>query len=98
MSATEIAIQNRLGPICISLLRIQTGPAHMRHHRITSSVGVLGVSEWVVLGCGLWEPDVAAVAAEVAGGQSGRDVFFYYYRAAGCIDEPGACDQQTLVT
>jgi hypothetical protein len=44
----------------------------------------------VVLGRGLGEPDVAAVAAELAGGESLGDVLLDDDGAAGGVDEPGA--------
>jgi len=44
----------------------------------------------VVLGSWLREPDVAAVAAEVAVLEGVGDVFFDDDGAAGGVDEPGA--------
>jgi len=38
----------------------------------------------------LREPDVAAVAAEVAGFESCCDIFFYDDGAAGGVHEPGS--------
>jgi len=44
----------------------------------------------MVLGCRLREPDVAAVAAEVAGFQGLGDVFLDDDGPTGGVDEPGA--------
>ena len=44
----------------------------------------------MVRGSGLWEPDVAAVAAEMAGLEGCGDVFFHDDGAAGGVDEPRA--------
>ena len=51
----------------------------------------------MVAGGGLGEPDVAAVAAEVAGFEGFGDVFFDDDGAAGGVDEPGACGEGVLV-
>jgi len=42
----------------------------MRYHGIPAAHGVLCISEWVVLRCGLWEPYVTAIAVQVAGSKS----------------------------
>jgi hypothetical protein len=44
----------------------------------------------MVLGCRLGEPDVAAVAVQMAGFEGFGDVFFNDDGAAGCVDEVGA--------
>lgn len=44
----------------------------------------------MVLGCGLGEPDVTAVAAELARLEGVGDVFLDDDGAAGGVDEPGA--------
>ena len=90
MLSRQVRLQNRLRSITISLLRIERRTRHVRHHGVSASEGVLGVSEGMVLGCWLREPDVAAVAAEVAGFQGFGDVFFDDDGAAGGVDEPGA--------
>ena len=62
----------------------------MGHHGVPASEGVLGRAERVVFGSGLREPDVAAVAAQVAGFERFGHVFFDDDGAAGRVDEPGA--------
>ena len=64
----------------------------MGNHGVAAAPWVLGVAERVVLGCGLGEPDVAAVAAELAGGKGLGDVLLDDDGAAGGVDEPGACE------
>jgi hypothetical protein len=49
---------------------------------------VRGGAEGVVLGGGLGEPDVTAVAAELAGGEGCGDVLLDDDGAAGGVDEP----------
>ena len=66
MLATQITLQDRLGAIGISLLRIERCARHVRDHGVSAAEGVLGVAEDVVFWCGLREPDVSSVAAEVA--------------------------------
>ena len=89
--ARKVRLQDILRALRIPLLRIQTRPRHMRHHCVSTAEGVLGVAKNVVLGRWLREPDVAAVAAEMAGFEGVGDVFFDHYGAAGGVDEPGAC-------
>ena len=64
--AGEVALQDRLGAISVSLLSVERGTGHVGDHGISAAEGVLGVAEGVVLGCWLREPDVSSVAAEVA--------------------------------
>ena len=90
MLSGQITLQDTLGTIGVSLLRIERGTGHMRDHGVSAAEGVLGVAERVVLGCRLREPDVTAVAAEVAGLEGLGDVFLDDDGAAGGVDEPGA--------
>lgn len=85
MLSAQITLQNRLGTIRVSLLRIERGSGHVGHHGVSAAEGVLGVAERMVFWCWLWEPDVAAVAAEVAGLEGFGDVFFYDDGAAGGV-------------
>lgn len=87
---TEVAVQDVLRALGIPLLRVQARPAHVRHHGVAAAERVLGVAERVVFGRGLREPDVAAVALEVAGFDRFGNVFFDDDGAAGGVYEPGA--------
>jgi hypothetical protein len=58
-------------------------------HGVAAAPGVLGVAQGVVLGGGLGEPDVAAVAGEVAGLEGLGDVLLDDDGAAGGVDEVG---------
>lgn len=62
----------------------------MGHHGVAATEGVLGVAQRVVLGSGLGEPDVTAVAAEVAGLERLGDVLLDDDSATGGVDEPRA--------
>jgi len=90
-SPTEVAVQNVLRALCVPLLRIQTRPAHVRHHGVAAAERVLCVAERVVFGRRLREPDVATVALEVSGFDRFSDVFFDDDGTAGGVHEPGAC-------
>ena len=46
------------------------------------------VSEWVILWCGLWEPHVTTVAAELAVLECFGNVFLDDDGATGGVDEP----------
>jgi hypothetical protein len=58
------------------------------NHGVASAPWVLGISERVVLGCWLGEPDVTAVATEVAGLEGIGDVLLDDDGATGRVDEP----------
>ena len=88
--SAQVALQDALGAIGVSLLRIERGTGHVRHHGVSAAEGVLGVAERVVLGCWLREPDVTAVAAEVAGLEGLGDVFLDDDGATGGVNEPRA--------
>ena len=66
VSAREIALQDSLGTSCVSFLSIDGCSGHVRDHGIPATPWVLCSSEWVLLWCWLWEPDVTTVAVEVA--------------------------------
>ena len=90
LPAAKVALEDRLRPRRVALLGVDRRAGHVRHHGVSAAEGVLGVAERVVLGCRLREPNVAAVAAEVAGLEGFGDVFFDDDGAAGGVDEPGA--------
>ena len=54
--------------------------------------GVVGVAQRMFLWCGLWEPDVTTVAAEVARLDCLSDIFLDDDGATGSVDEPRACE------
>jgi hypothetical protein len=91
LAPAEVAVEDGLCAGGVALLGVDRGAAHVRHHCIAASPWVLGVAERVVLWCWLREPDVAAVAAEVARLEGVGDVFLDDDGAAGSVDEPGAC-------
>ena len=97
MLPTQVALQNTLHTVGISLLSIQRRAGHVRHHGVSTAEGVLGVAQRVVLGSGLWEPHVTTIAAQVAGFQSVSDVFLDNYGAAGGVDEPGSCEYVNIM-
>jgi hypothetical protein len=70
------------------LLRVDGCTRHVRNHGIAAAPGVGSIAEWVILGCGLGEPDVTAIAAEVAGLEGLGDVLLDDDGAAGGVDEP----------
>lgn len=60
----------------------------MRYHGVASALGVFGVTQGVILGRWLREPDVSTVSAEMAGFQGFGDILFHDNGATGCVDEP----------
>ena len=90
LTAGEVRVQDVLSALGVTDLRIDRGTRHVGDHGITTAPGVLSVAERVVLRSGLGEPDVTAVAAEVAGLEGLGDVLLDDDRAAGGVDEPSA--------
>lgn len=66
MLPAEVALEDLLGTIGVSLLGIEGCTRHVRNHSVAATEWVLDSAEWVVLGGGLWEPDITTVTAEVA--------------------------------
>ena len=66
VTTREIAVENILGALGVTDLRIDGGAGHMRNHGVTTAPGALHVTERVVLGSGLREPNVTTVASQVA--------------------------------
>ncbi len=60
----------------------------MRNHGVAAAEGVLGVAEGVVLGGGLREPHITAVATKVTGLESLGDVLLDDDGATGGVYEP----------
>ena len=61
----------------------------MGHHGVAAApVGVLGGAERVVGGCGLGEPDVTAVAAELATLEGLGNILLDDDGTTGGVDEP----------
>lgn len=88
LTAGEVRVQDFLGAFGVADLRIDGGTRHVGDHGITTTPGVLGVAERVVLGGGLGEPDVTTVATEVAGLESLSDIFLDNDSATGGVNEP----------
>jgi hypothetical protein len=86
--STEVRLENRLGTLSISLLRIKRGTRHVRNHGITTTEWVFGVSERVVLWCWLWEPDITTVTTEVAGLEGICDILLDDNGTTSSVDEP----------
>ena len=66
LASAEVAIQDGLGPRSVSLLGVDRGTGHVGDHGVSATEGVLGGTERMVSRCGLREPDITSVAAEVA--------------------------------
>lgn len=86
MLAGEVGLEDGLGAGGVSLLSVDRGTRHVRHHGVAAAEGVLGVAQRVVLGRGLGEPHVTSVAAEVAGLEGLGDVFLDDDGTTGGVD------------
>jgi hypothetical protein len=86
--AREVRLENGLGTLGVSLLRVERGTGHVRDHGVAAAEWVLCVSEDVVFWCWLWEPDVTTVTAEVARFESIGDVFLDDDGTTSGVDEP----------
>jgi len=88
LAATEVAVQDSLGTICVSLLGIQTGTGHVGNHGVSSTVWVLDRAEWVFLRCWLWEPHITTIAAQLTRLDGLGDVLLDDDGATGSVNEP----------
>lgn len=91
MLSGQVAGQDSLDAIGISLLCIQGCAGHVRHHGVTTAEGVLGIAQRVFLWCWLREPHIATIAAQVTGLECVGDVFLDDDGTACSVDEPRSC-------
>ena len=69
LATAEVGVEDVLGALGVALLGVERGTGHVGDGGVAGGAApvlVGGGAEGVVLGCGLGEPDVAAVAAELA--------------------------------
>ena len=90
MALRQVAVEDGLDTVGVADLGVDGGTGHVGHHGVAAAEGVLGVAERVVLGRGLGEPHIAAVAAEVARVERGGNILLDDDGAAGGVDEPRA--------
>lgn len=91
--AAEVALEDVLCAGGVALLGVEAGAGHVGDGGVAGAAApalVAGGAQRVVLGRRLREPDVAAVAAQLAGLEGRGHVFFDDDGAAGGVDEPGA--------
>ena len=97
LPSAEVRIQDLLGTSGVPRLSIDRGTGHVWDHGVsTTPAGVRRGSEWVVLWCWLWEPDVTTVATELAALESLGDVLLDDDGTTSGVDEPRACDCQQM--
>lgn len=87
MAAREVAVEDSLGAISVSLLGIERGTGHVGDHGVATTEGVEGSSEGVLLGGGLDVPDITTVSGEVAALESSGDVLLDDDGSTGGVDE-----------
>jgi hypothetical protein len=91
LATGEVGVEDGLGAGGVALLGVERGTRHVRDGGVAGGAApvlVGGGAEGVVLGRGLGEPNVAAVAAELAGGKGLGDVLLNDYGATSGVDEP----------
>jgi hypothetical protein len=87
----EVGLEDSLGASGVAGLGVERGTRHVGNGGVSGGAApvlVGGGAERVVGGRGLGEPDIAAIAAELAGGESLGDVLLDDDGAAGGVDEP----------
>lgn len=93
LAAAEVGVEDGLGAGGVALLGVERGTRHVRDGGVAcgaTPVLVGGGAQRVVLGGGLGEPDVTAVAAELAGLEGVGNILLDDDGATGGVDEPGA--------
>ena len=88
MASAPVRVEDRLRARRVPLLRVDRSTRHVWHHGIASAPWVLGVAQWMILWCWLWEPDVATVATKVARLECVRDIFLDHDSASCGVDKP----------
>ena len=91
VAAAEVRFEDGLGAGGVAGLGVDRGTRHVRDGGVSGGAApvlVGGGAERVVLGGGLGEPDVTAVAAELARGKSLSDILLDNNGATGGVDEP----------
>ncbi len=91
MFAGKVRLEDVLSAFGVTLLRIDRGAGHVRNHGVPAAEGVLGVTERVVLWCGLREPHITTIAAKMTGLQRVSNVLLDDDGTTSGVDEPGAC-------
>lgn len=97
LTSREVGIQNLLRAGGVALLGVDGGSGHVRGHGVTASPWVLGVTERVVLGCWLREPDITTVTTELAGLDGFSDVFLDDDGTTSGVNEPCTWRSDPLV-
>lgn len=89
-AAREVAVQDLLGTLGVPDLGVDGGTGHVGNHGVATAPGALDVTERVVLGGGLREPDVTTVASQVARLDGLGDILLDNDGTTSGVDEPRA--------
>ena len=85
----EVRFQDVLHTGSVALLGIEGGTRHVWYGGVSAApVHVLGVAEWVVLWCWLWEPNITTVSSKLARLEGFGDVFLDDDGTTCGVDEP----------
>lgn len=87
-AAREVAIQDGLGALGIANLGINGATRHVRNHGVATTPWVLGITERVVFGSGLREPNVSSVASQLARLEGLGDILLHDDGTASSVDKP----------
>lgn len=90
VAAREVAVENVLGALGITDLSIDRSTRHVRNHGVTATPGPFNVTERVVLGSRLREPNVTTVSAQVTALDGFGDIFLDDDGTTSGVDEPRA--------
>lgn len=90
MAAGEVALEDGLGAVGVADLGIDGGTRHVGDHGVATAPRALDITERVVLGSGLGEPDVTTVAAQVTGLDGLGDILLDDDGTTSGVDEPGS--------
>jgi hypothetical protein len=90
LTASEIAVEDRLDAVSVTDLGIDRGARHVRNHGVAAAPWALDIAEWVVLGGGLREPNVTTISAKLTALDGFSDIFLDNDGTTGSVDEPSA--------
>jgi len=88
MATGEVRLKDSLGASGVAFLCVNGCARHMGNHSVATAPWVLGISERMILGGGLREPHITAVAVEMAGFQGLGNVFLDHDGTTSGVDEP----------
>lgn len=95
--AFQVVVQNDLGTLSVSRLRVQGGTGVMGNHAVSASEGILHRAPDVIARSRLLVPDVSSVTAELAGFECCGNSILVADGTTSGVDEPSTLKKEISV-